>query len=244
MDNIRKRKARMRAGALATLLLGGALCLNGCASDIGDSASETIDGENSSYLHFKMSINSNGSVDHSGVGCYIILLNSMAEAIEVTDTDTFTDFIKYDGVNFDWYTRQANQPNPGFTFAMAGSLNTEGSISNNGQTIDITFNLADGSSLLHQYMTASTFTAHAITTDAFEDADIGRVLDVLGNGLTGNSLQTVLVNKKQGAISPYPSYYPNDNLEDWLEQPDLSATFPYVNFDIDTFQITQTLRRY
>ena len=222
---------------LAALLLSSALLTEGCASHIGDTAIDSWNGDNS-FIHFKLSVNPSGSIDRSGSGYYVILLNAKGEEIEVTDTDTFTDFIKYDGVNFDWYTRQANQPNPGWTFAMAGSLNTEGSVSSDGRSIDIAFNLADSGSMLSQYIVSRKFTAHAITTDTYQDSVLGRVIDVMGDSLNGNSLQTVLVSKLKGAVEPFPTYYPNDRLNDWITHSDLDTQFPYVNYDIDKLEIT------
>ena len=224
---------------LAAALMGVPLWLGGCASDIGDSISEELDGQDS-FLHFKLSVNPRGTIDRSGQGCYVILLNARGEEIEVTDNDTFTDFIKYDGINFDWYTRQANQPNPGWTFAMAGSLNTEGSVASDGSSFEVTFNLADSSSLLSQYIVSRSFTAHAVTTDTFQDAILGRIIDVMGESLDGNALQTVLVNKLSGAVQPFPTFYPSDRLNDWITHADLDTGFPYVNYDIDTLEITNS----
>lgn len=216
-------------------LLGSSLWVGGCASHTGNSISGEIDGN--SYLHFRLSVNPSGTIDRSGKGYYVILLNSKGEEIEVTNVDTFTDFIRYDGVNFDWYTRQANQPNPGWTVALAGSLNTEGSVSTDGNSIDVTFNLAESSSLLHQYIVSRRFTAHAMTTDTYHDAILGRVIDVMGDSLDGNALQTVMVDQLLGATKPYPTYYPNDRLSDWISHSDLDSNFPYVNFDINTLEI-------
>ncbi|MBQ7567261.1 hypothetical protein IJT17_00470 [bacterium] len=230
--------SRLSAAFLASVMLGS-IAITGCASDIGGAAADNPGGDHT-YLHFKLSVNPNGVIDRSGSGYYVILLNSRGEEIEVTDIDTFTDFIKYDGVNFDWYTRQANQPNPGWTFAMAGSLNTEGSVASDGHSIEVAFNLSDSSSMLSQYVISNKFTAHAITTDTYQDAILGRVIDVMGDSLDGNSLQTVLVSKLQGAIKPFPTYYPNDRLNDWITHGDLEASFPYVNYDIASLQITSS----
>ena len=217
-------------------LLGSSLWVGGCASHTGDSIANDLNGKDS-YLHFRLSVNPSGTIDRSGKGYYVVLLNAKGEEIEVTNTDTFTDFIRYDGVNFDWYTRQANQPNPGWTFALAGSLNTEGTVSTDGNSIDVTFNLAEASSLLHQYIVTRRFTAHALTTDTDQDAILGRVIDFMGDSLDGCSLQTVVVDKLLGATRPYPTFYPNDRLNDWITHSDLDSNFPYVNFDIDTLEI-------
>lgn len=229
-------RQRISTGILSCAVIGCSYFCGGCASHIGTSVSEQMDGIDS-FLHFRLTVNSNGTIDRSGQGYYLILLNSMGEEIQVTDKNTFTDFIRYDGVNFDWYTRQANQPNPGFTFALAGSLNTEGTVSTDGRSLDVTFNLADSGTMLSQYIKATKFTAHALTTDNYESSWIGRYLDFMGDDINSNGLQTVLVSQFSGAISPYPTFYPNDNLNDWKYRSDLGDSFPYVNFDIDTFQV-------
>ena len=230
-----KARPYLAAGLLGVSLMATALSTGGCASHTGSSVQDYLGGD--SFLHFKLTVNSNGTIDRSGQGYYVILLNSMGEEIQITDKDTFTDFMRFDGVNFNWYTRQANQPNPGFTFALAGSLNTEGTVSTDGRSLDITFNLADSGTMFSQYIKSLKFTAHALTTDNYESSWIGRYLDFMGDDIDSNGLQTVLVSQLEGAINPLPTFYPNDPLNDWYKRSDLGDTFPYVNFDIESLQI-------
>lgn len=211
------------------------VCLPGCASDSG---SGTVHYDGRSYLRFSMTVNSNGKIDTDGRGMYAILLNSQGESIEVTDSDTFTDFIRFDGINFDWYTRQANLPNAGFTFYQVGSMNPEGSISSDGRTLNITVDTSDTNTYFNQYIVSSKFTAQAVTTDCTDDSYLGRIIDHMGDDINSNSLNTVTVSKDIGVTAPIPSIYPNDYLTDWITHNDLDADFPYVNFDIDTFEIS------
>ena len=131
-------KSAVLGGAL-TFFLSGAVILGigGCASDTGPKFSSIPNSSGSPCLRFTLTVNPNGKIDTESNGFYAILLNSTGSAIEVTDSDTFTNFIRFDGINFDWYTRQANLPNAGFTFYQVGSLNPEGSISSDGRSINI-----------------------------------------------------------------------------------------------------------
>ena len=224
------------------ILWGGALfslvsVLPGCASDSG-SHYVVYNDNYSQYLRFSLSVNPNGRIDLDGKGTYAILLNSEGQAIEVTDPDTFTDFIRFDGINFDWYSRQANLPNTGFTFNLVGTLNPESSITSDGRTLNVILDVLDSSTYLNQYIVSSKFTAQAVTTDNTSDAYLGRVIDFLGNDLNTNSLQTLTIDKFYGIDSPIPSLYPNDYLNDWITHNDLDPDFPYVNFDIDTFEVS------
>ena len=224
------------AGLVACTLGVAVLCLGGCASDSGGNVTYT--GGGGRFLRFSLTVNPNRRIDTEGRGCYAILLNSEGRPIEVTDSDTFTDFIRFDGINFDWFTRQANLPNAGFTFYQVGSLNPEGSISSDGRTLNITLDPYDSNIYLNQYIVNSTFSAQPVTTDNTSDAYLGRVLDHMGDNLNTNSLSTLNIDKFTGIISPIPSFYPNDNLNDWIMRNDLDTDFPYTNFDIDTFEVT------
>ena len=55
--------------------------------------------------------------------------------------------------------------------------------------------------------------------------------------INSNSLQTLLVDKFLGAVTPYPTFHPYDNTNDWIEHGDLGGDFPYVNFDIERFEV-------
>lgn len=221
---------------IAAALTSG-LLLSGCASDKGTNSVVKVGGNFAHYLHFNLTVNSNARIDLDGNGIYAFLLNSQGEPIEVTDIDTFTDFISFDGINLDWYTRQANLPNAGFTFTQVGSLNTEGSISDDGRSLNIVLNLSDENCHLNQYIVSDQFTCQAITTDALDEAYLGRILDNVGSGLNYNTQQTLTVSKIQGVIDPVPSMYPNDDLNDWITRNDLPSDFPYSNFDIASFTV-------
>lgn len=232
-------KSAILGGALA-LFLGGAVVLGvgGCASDTGPKYSSIPNSSGSPCLRFTLTVNPNGKIDTEGNGFYAILLNSTGSTIEVTDSDTFTDFIRFDGINFDWYTRQANLPNAGFTFYQVGSLNPEGSISSDGRSINILLDTYDSNTYLNQYIVNSNFSAQVVTTDNTSDAYLGRVIDFMGDNLNSNSLYTLSIDKLYGIISPFPSLYPNDYINDWISHNDLDAAFPYANFDIDTFEVS------
>ncbi|MCR5661033.1 MAG: hypothetical protein K6G50_02760 [bacterium] len=223
-----------RSTALLAGVLAASSFIGGCASDSSNIAIKNTE----HLLTFTVTVNSNGVIDQTGNGYYAILLNSQGNAIEVTDLDTFTDIIRYDGINFDWYTRQANLPNPGFTFTHVGSLNHSSSISSDGTQLQVVIDLSDSTNYLSQHISADKFTAHLMTTDNYESAILGRVLDTMGESISSNSLQTVLVDKLLGAIEPFPTYYPDDPLNDWITRNDLDPDFPYTNFDIARFEIT------
>ncbi len=223
--------------ALGGILLGAILWGNGgCASD-SDSYSSLPSAGGGQYLRFSLTVNANGTIDREGNGYYAILLNSQGEAIEVTNSDTFTDFIRFDGVHFDWFTRMANLPNAGFTFYQVGSLSPESSISGDGRTINILLDPYDPNIYLNQYIRSSKFSAQAVTTDSDPDSYLGRVIDFMGDNINSNSLQTLLVDKFLGAVTPYPTFHPYDNTNDWIEHGDLGGDFPYVNFDIERFEV-------
>lgn len=220
------------------ILLGLTTLVGGCASSGTDSSVQALtEATGIKYLHFRLCVNPNGHIDQNFNGNYAFLLNSQGEAIEVTDVDTFTDIIRFDGINFEWYTRQANLPNPGFTFTLAGGLNSSSYIHSDGTAIEVVVDLTDSTSFLDQYIASDRFTTHAITTDTYNGSILGRVIDTMGSGIDGNSLQTLMVDKFSGAINPLPSYYPDDLLNDWLTRDDLADDFPYTNFDIASFEV-------
>jgi len=189
-------------------------------------------------LQFRLTLNDEGVFD--GVhGLYAILINSLGQPIEATNSDKFTDFISWDGTNVIWYNRRTDAQNTSFFFTGTAILNQVTTFTPDRRTMTVTFNLQDTTAPLNQFVPTTTFTAHAVTTDRFPNAILGRVLDSLGPGpsLAQNPLFTVPVDKNAGAVSPLPSEYPNDALQDWIVQPDLDATFPYVNYDIKKFEV-------
>lgn len=232
-------KSVILSGALAFFLSGAALVgVSGCASDIGPKYSSIPNSSGSPYLCFTLTVNPNGRIDTEGNGLYAILLNSIGNPIEVTDSDTFTDFIRFDGINFDWYTRQANLPNAGFTFNQVGSLNPDSSISSDGRSINIFLDTCDSNTYLNQYIVNSNFSAQVVTTDNKSNDYLGRVIDFMGDNLNSNSSYTLTIDKLYGIVSPIPSIYPNDYLNDWIPHNDLDPAFPYANFDIATFEVS------
>ncbi len=225
-----------------------AFCL-GCASPGSEGADRTPDdpsgrgpggGSSGGILAFRIGINPNGNIDRTGRGTYAILLNAQGTPIEVTDLDTFTDFIRFDGQNFDWYHRLSEVPAPGFTFAQVGPLSGQAQVSPDGKSLEILLDLDDPNSFINQFIPAETFTAHVVTTDTIGGAFLGRIIDTLGQGpnINANSLQTVTVRKGLGAVEPKPQSYPFDPLGDTVLHSDLGADFPYENFDISLFEIT------
>ncbi|MFA7478856.1 MAG: hypothetical protein WC314_00030 [Vulcanimicrobiota bacterium] len=218
----------------------------GCASagDEGPNRSEAGSGNpnpsGASLLEFTIAINPNGEVDRSGRGIYAILINAQGTPIEVTDLDTFTDVIRFDGRNFDWYHRLAEVPNPGFTFAQVGPLSGQAQVLPDGKSIQIIIDTADSTSFINQFVPAQVFTAHVVTTDTEGGGLLGRLIDTQGQGpnIDSNSLQTVTVTRGLGATNPLPQSYPFDPLNDVKVQTDLGDDFPYANFDIVRFEVT------
>lgn len=187
-----------------------------------------------------MQINPNGVIDTSGRGYYIFLINAFGRQIEVTDLDTFSDFVRFDGRNFDWFHRQALLPRPGFQFFQAANLNVAGRITSDGRGIEVIFDLGESTNIINQFVNVPNFTVHALTCDNYKGAIIGRPIDTLGQGpdFAKNSLQTLRVRKDSGATIPLPQYYPGDPLGDFLTQAELPPEFPYNNFDISRFEVT------
>lgn len=226
---------------LYPLLVIFVLAMGGCASGPagGSPAQQAINATGARFLHFILSVNPNGVVDQQGRGYYVILLNSQGDPIEVTDLDTFTDFIRFDGTNFDWYHRQANQPNPGFTFVQAGSLNASGTLATDRKSFRVILDIGESTSFINQFIVSNRFTAHAVTSDNFQNAIIGRLLDTMGPGpsIGSNTQQTIMVQKGAGAVQPFPSFYPDDPLNDWITRDDLPPDYPYANFDIAKLEI-------
>lgn len=190
-------------------------------------------------LEFDIGINPNGTVDRTGRGIYAILLNAQGTPIEVTDLDTFTDVIRFDGQNFDWYHRLSQVPNPGYTFAQVGPLAGQAQVLPDGKSIQIVLDTGESTAFINQFIPAGVFTANVVTTDAFGGSFLGRIIDTGGQGpnINSNSLQTITVRKGEGAVQPLPQSYPFDPLNDEVVHGDLPADFPYANFDIVNFRV-------
>jgi hypothetical protein len=216
---------------LLSIPLISAIFMPGCASGPANLG-------NSSTLTFSVAVNEQGELDTGKNGYYAILLNSYDEEIDVTNYETFTDFIRYDGFNFTWYHRQGNVPSPGYTFVNVGNLNSDTVISGDNTGFLLRINLKDQSHLFNQYIQSSRFTTHIVTTDR-NNSLLGRTLDTLGQGpaIDGNTLYTVFFDIGSGVVQPIPPDYPTDPLDDYDEKSDLGADFPYVNFDIDKFSV-------
>lgn len=204
--------------------------LSSCASGAPSSSSGDV-------LRITLKISDAGEIDTGGNGYYAVLLNNEAEAIEVTNYESFTDFIRFDGSNFSWYHRQGNVPSPGYTWVNAGNMNSDGSISSDGKSLVIRIDLDDDTHPFNQYMESAIFTAHVITTDT-DNSLLGRGIDTMGQGpsFDGNSEYTVTFNKNTGLVDPTPAGYPEDPLQDWDEKSDL-PDFPYDSYDIERFSL-------
>lgn len=218
------------------------LFLSSCASGPSSRGSHPGGGGSpgqTRYLRFTLRVGAAGSIDGNGRGSYVILLNGFLQPIEVTNSDTFTDFIRYDGFNFDWYHRQDNVPGPGYTFLKVGNVNQTSHVGADGKSLIVTFNVDDSSSLLNQYILTDRFAVHVVTTDNFQQAVLGRALDTLGPGpdMSHNTEYTLYADKFLGIIAPKPPDYPKDPLGDYVRQPDLPGDFPFENFDLELFQI-------
>ena len=239
----------MKTGVARFRLIAAALTLAvalGCASE-GDGVNRSPDDplepgpdNGKRLLVFSMTVNPNGNVDRTGRGIYAVLLNAQGTPIEATDIDTFTDFIRFDGQNFDWYHRLAEVPNPGFTFVQVGPLAGQAQVTPDGKTIEIVLDIGESTSFINQFIPANSFTAHAVTTDSAGGQFLGRLIDTLGQGpnIDSNSLQTITVRRGEGTTQPIPQSYPFDPLSDAVLHDDLGGDFPYVNFDIVRFEVT------
>ena len=233
-----------------TLILLSSLLAGGCASagDEGVNREATdplgnggnFNSTNRRLLEFNVAVNPNGQVDRTGRGIYAILLNAQGTQIEVTDLDTFTDFIRFDGNNFDWYHRLAEVPNPGFTFAQVGPLSGQSRVSPDGKSFQIILDIGESTSFINQFIPSDVFTAHVITTDTQGGAFLGRLIDTLGQGpnIDSNSLQTLTIRRGEGATQPLPQSYPFDPLNDVVLHSNLGADYPCANFDIVRFEVT------
>lgn len=206
------------------------IMISGCASG-------PASGNVTKNIRFTIKVSDAGEIDTSGRGYYVLLLNSLSEPIEVTNFETFTDFVRYDGINFTWYHRQGNVPSPGYTWVNAGNINSSASIAGGGKSIVLRMNVQDSSFIFNQYMQSARFTCHVLTTDS-SNSLIGRALDTLGQGpsISGNSLYTVGFDKNTGIMDPLPPGYPSDPIGDVDEKPDLEG-FPYDSYDIDSFTV-------
>lgn len=204
----------------------------------GDGGSE--DPTRLRLLDFTIAVNPNGQIDRTGRGIYAILLNAQGTPIEVTDLDTFTDVIRFDGQNFDWFHRLAEVPNPGFQFAQVGPLAGQAQVLPDGKSMQVVLDLGESTGFINQFIPSNQFTAHVVTTDTQGGAFLGRILDTLGQGpnIDSNSLQTVTVRRGEGAVSPRPQSYPFDPLNDVVVHSDLGDDFPYANFDVVRFEVT------
>lgn len=187
-------------------------------------------------IQFALTVNDEGEFD-SVNGYYAIAVNAFNQPIDVSNNETFSDFMVYDGVNTLWYHRQTIPSQSLFNFVPVALINQDVSFSDDRHTMLITFSLSDATSPLSQFV-GTTFTADAFTTD--RNGILGRVLDTMGPGpsLDNDTQYTYFCDKQLGVVNPVPNNFPNDRLNDWITQPDLGAAFPYVNFDIKRFEVT------
>lgn len=189
-------------------------------------------------IQFALSLNDQGKFDDSGAGFYVIAMNAFDEAVDVSNYDKFTDFMKYDGTYLVWYHRQTLPNNNLFNYQPVGTLNQFLSFSDDRRTMFVTFGITDPTNIFNQFLVPSAFTVAAMTTD--NTGTLGRVLDTMGPGpnLNNDTLYSYFVDKTLGVTRPVPPNYPDDPLNDWISQPDLGPNYPYTNFDIKSFQVT------
>lgn len=201
----------------------------GCASG-GTSNSQDV-------LRITLKISEYGNIDTQSYGYYAILFNSLSEPIEVTNYETFTDFIRYDGANFIWFHRQGNVPSPGYTWVNAGTINSSASISSDGSSIVIRIPLKDDTHPFNRYIESNRFTSHVLTTDA-SNSLLGKAIDTLGTGpsFSGNTEYTIFFDKTSGILEPVPPNYPEDPVGDYKTL-DGQPNFPYDDYDIEKFKM-------
>jgi hypothetical protein len=232
---------RFRSLVVIALLLCTVSCAQGPENAGSSGTGSGGSGTTKQYVNFFLRLNDAGRISTGGY--YVILLNSSVEAIEVTNPGTYTDAIRLYidptvGPTHSWLHRIPSVPGPGYEFVITSRLDEYASISSDWKSVTYTFNNNDPSVIFNQYM-LNRFTAHAMTTDTYHNAILGRVLDTLGPGpdTTHNDLYSILVDKLLGPQNPLPPNYPSDTLYDWATKGDLPADFNYINFDIESFQI-------
>jgi hypothetical protein len=226
----RKRK-KLCPAFLAAVIFLVLIFICGCAS--GPKAGSM----GNAVMLVTLRVSDKGMIDMSGKGYYCILFNGLSQPIEVTNFETFTDFIRFDGANFTWYHRQGNVPSPGYTWVDAGNMNSDSAISSDGKSVLIRINFSDTTNLFNQYIQSSRFTTQVLTTDS-NNSLLGRAVDTLGQGpsFDGNSQYTVFFDRTTGILNPQPPGYPSDPLQDYDQKPDLSD-FPYDDYDISSFTL-------
>ncbi|MCL5038040.1 MAG: hypothetical protein M1269_13150 [Chloroflexi bacterium] len=192
------------------------------------------------FLVITFAVNDRGHIDIDGNGFYVILFNNNGNPIEVTNPDTYTDFIRFDGFNFEWFHRRDNIPPPGYTWIAAGNLNRLAHISSDEREFKILLDLENPNMQFLRYITNNRFTIHGMTCTLEGSSILGKVLDFegIGPGLDQNDLNTIQVNRFTGALQPLPPFYPSDPLNDITKHEGLGEGFPYDNFDIRIFEIS------
>jgi hypothetical protein len=222
------------------------LLLNSCAQGPETSPSTAPGGGGETpqarqFISFTLRLNDAGRL--SSGGYYIILFNAEVGAIDVTNAGTFTDGIRLSidpalGPSHYWFHKIPAVPGPGYDMVLVTRVDEFATISPDQRSVTYTFNTTDSSIIFNQYLT-NRFTAHALTTDNYAASVIGRVIDTMGPGpdISQNPEYTIVVSKDLGPEKPYPPNYPMDPLLDWCIRDDLGVGFPYVNFDIESFQI-------
>ena len=229
----------------ATLIIFALLFLmSSCAQqpDSLSSSSSSSDGTTTpQYISFTLKINDAGRIAEGGY--YIILFNCEVDGIEVTNAGTFSDGIRLYvdpmlGPTHYWFHRIPSVPGPGYDMVLIARIDEYAQIAADWRSVTYTFSTTDSSVIFNQYI-LNRFTAHAMTTDNYANSVIGRIFDTMGPGpdISQNIEYTAVVAKDFGVEHPYPPNYPSDTLFDWAVKDDLPLDFPYVNFDIQSFQI-------
>lgn len=188
------------------------------------------------FVQFALTINPAGSFD-SVNGFYNICFNSFDTAIDVSNTETFTDFIQYDGTNLIWYNRKTLGDGTIFQFFPVAQINQDLSFSEDRRTMIVTFDRREITNPFNQFIATNLFTANALTTD--RQGVLGAVIDTMGQGpdLVHDTLFTYFCDKTRGVINPVPPNFPDDPLNDTIVQGQ-GGNFPFVNFDISRFEVT------
>jgi len=191
-------------------------------------------------IQFSLSMNPEGVFDSTN-GYYIICFNSFDTPIDVSNTETFTDFIEYDGTSAIWWHRQTLSSSNQFFYLPASPVNQDVSFSGDRHTMNITFSIHDQTNPLNTFIATNQFTADAVTTD--RNGIIGAVIDTMGPNFSGESsldndtLYSYFCDKTLGVVNPAPPNYPDDPQNDWITQ-NGNSSFPYINFDIASFTVT------
>lgn len=180
---------------------------------------------------FQFALTVKGTIDPSFGGEYAIMMNSQDTAIDVTNNETFDNFMAWDGTHFVWYTRQTNADEE-FDFLPVATIDQNFSTSDDGHTMYATFSLVSDPTNPFATMLENQFTANAATAN--KGTYLGPIIDTLGPSIDENIEFTVFCAKQVGLVTPAPSGYPNNGGDDLTNVP---SGAPPDDYQITSFSV-------